>query len=436
VPHLAHKIKINATPEQAHFFSRASGVARFTYNWALAECRRIYAETGKLPALNALKKQFNAIKSKNFPWTYDSPKDANQQPFADLKSAWSRFFAGLKEGKKPIYHKKQRKELIKSGIKHSQMTFVPKFKTKHSGEASFYLSNDKFRVDGKHAQIPLLGWVDLAESLRFKGKVCYGTVIRDGTDWFLVVTVAVSRQQFRRKRSSNTVIGVDLGVKTTAVCSDGTTFVGPKALKKMSRRLSIRQRRASRKIQHRLANLQLPAGLSEEQQQKHRLTAIRAKTKREIRAEVQVRKLHGRIRNIRRDFQHKLTTKLCRENQTVVIEDLNVAGMMKNHRLARSLSDIGMGEIRRQLTYKAKRYRTRLVVANRFFPSSQLCSACGHQNPEVKDLRVREWTCPSCGVVHDRDVNAARNLANLLLAPTTASCLGPKAAPSGLARCR
>jgi putative transposase len=412
--HLAHKIKMCTTPEQAHFFRRAAGVARFTYNWALGECRRAYQETGKQPSMGTLKKQFNAIKGKEFPWIYESPKDANQQAFADLGSAWSKFFSGLKAGKKPVYHKKQQKELLAAGVKHSEMTFVPKFKSKRSGEASFYLSNDKFKVADRKAQIPLLGWVDLAEPLRFKGKICYGTVTRDGDDWFLVVTVAVPRQQFRRQRSNNGVIGVDLGIKTTAVFSDGTVAVGPKPLKGAARRLTIRQRRVNRKQQHRINNLKFKKEVTEEQKQQQRLAALRATSKNEVKASIAVRKIHGRVKNIRRDFQHKLTTQLCRENQTVVIEDLNVAGMLKNHKLARSLSDIGMGEIRRQLVYKAKRYRTRLVVANRFFPSSQLCSACGEQNPVVKDLKIREWTCPSCGVIHDRDVNAAKNLRSLV----------------------
>jgi putative transposase len=406
MPILAHKIRLFPSEDQEVAFAKAAGVARFTYNWALAECKRIRAETGKNPNIGELKKQFNALKKEDFPWIYDSPKDANQQPFTNLKSAWRRFWNGKKQGKLCVWDKEHKKKLLSEGIKTSKMAFAPTFKRKKDG-ASFYVSNDKFSVSGKSVKLPLIGKMAMAEELRFSGKIMAGNVSRHGDDWFLSVQVEVPDSEYFRERTGDGVSGVDLGIKSTAVLSDGQVFASPKPLKKALRRLAIRQRRASRKLREQLSKLGLkgkaiPKGMKI------------PKSKNVIKAEAAIRRIHGRVKNVRSDFQHKLTTKICSENQAVVIEDLNVVGMMQNKKLSRALADIGMGEIRRRLAYKSLRYKTALTLADRWYPSSKTCSCCGWLKPTLL-LCERSWVCEDCGTIHDRDTNAAANLRNLIL---------------------
>jgi len=411
MPILARKIRLFPTQEQAVSFERAAGVARFTYNWALAECNRIRSETGKNPKMAELKKRFNALKGEEFPWIYDSPKDANQQPFTNLHKAWKRFWDGVKkEGKIPVWSRAQKKKLLSEGVKLSKMAFAPTFKRKKDG-TSFYVSNDKFSILGRLAKLPVVGVVPMAEVLRFEGKVMAGTVSKMGGYWFLSVQVEVQDRDYHRFRSGDGVIGVDLGVKDTAIIVDATPdaekrptekATGPKPLKKALRRLAIRQRRASRKQQAQLKKMGLKGKAIP------RGTRI-PKSNNLKKAEGAVSRIHARVRNVRADFQHKLTTRLCSENQAVGLEHLNVAGMMQNKKLSRAIADIGMGEIRRQMEYKALRYGTQIVLVDRWYPSSKTCSCCGWKKADLK-LSERTWACESCGVIHDRDENAGTNL--------------------------
>lgn len=389
---LAHRIELLPTGEQASRFERAAGCARFAYNWALAECNRIRAESGKNPKISDLKRQFNALKRDEFPWIYESPKDANQQPFTNLQRAWSRFWEGVKEGKIPVWSRAQKRALLAQGVKHSAMSFAPTFKRRKDG-ASFYVSNDKFKISGKTVRLPLVGDVPLTEALRFEGKILSGTVSKHEGRWFLSIQVEMGARDYFRFRSEDGVVGVDLGVKDTAVLSTGERLTGPKPYRAAQRRLAIRQRRVSRKQEVQLEKMGLkgkpiPKG-----------TKI-PKSNNQKRAEEQVSRVHARVRNVRADFQHKFTTRLCGENQAIGIEDLNVTGMLRNRKLARAVSDIGMGEIRRQLTYKAARYGTRIVVIDRWYPSSKTCSDCDWEKADLM-LREREWVCGGCGVIHD-----------------------------------
>jgi putative transposase len=199
------------------------------------------------------------------------------------------------------------------------------------------------------------------------------------------VQVDVPDDKAQRERTGDGTVGVDFGIKAAATLSTGETVLAPKPLKGNLRRLRLRSRRHSRK----------------EKGAKNRVKSAQ-----------KLASLHARITNVRRDFWHKLTSKLCRENQAVVIEDLNVQGMMQNEKLSRAIADVGMSEGRRQLEYKAKLYGTRLVIADRWYPSSKLCSACG-QKKETLSLKEREWECEHCHSRHDRDMNAAINLRNL-----------------------
>lgn len=377
---LAHKIALDPTLEQARYFGQASGTARFVWNWGLAEWNR-QSEAGEKPNALRLKKQFNAIKYEEFPWIAEIHRDAHAQPFTNLGTAWSRYFAALKAGAVPApQDRAARRALKKKGVK---LAYPPTFKKKGERDA-FYVANDKFRLDGAVVILPKVGPVKLREALRFEGKILSGTVSRTADRWFLGVQVEVA--DATRERTGDGVVGVDLGIKATLTLSTGEAIPGPKPLKKALRRLKIRSRRHHRTVK----------GGKNRRRLAHRLA-----------------KLHARIAHVRADFIHKNTTRLCRGNQTVVIEDLHVKGMLANDRLSRAIGDVGFGEIRRQLDYKAPLFGTRLIVADRWFPSSRLCSACGVLYPGDWSLKIREWDCPHCGAHHDRDVNAAKNLERL-----------------------
>lgn len=356
----AHKIALDPTPEQTDRFNRAAGTARFVWNWALAEWNRLF-KCGEKPNAMDLKKRFNAVKGDEFPWVYESPRDANAQPFADLQAAFRNFFAGRARR--------------------------PRFKKKNKCRDSFYVANDKFSLDGRYVRLPKIGHVKMREALRFHGKILGARVSRTADRWFLSVQVETESRLLSLSKddageSQDGVIGVDLGIDRLAVLSDGTTFANPKPLRKALRKLQRRSRQLSRKVKG---------------------SANYAKAARKL------ARLHARIADLRSDALHKLTTWLVACYRHVVIEDLNIKGMLRNGRLARAIADVGWGELRRQLAYKAEAAGTVLTVADRWYPSSKTCSGCGAVKTDLA-LGDRICECASCGLVIDRDLNAAVNL--------------------------
>lgn len=350
----SHKIALEPTAHQQRQFRRATGVARFTWNWALAEWNHQH-KAGLKPTALGLKKQFNAIKGEQFPWVYDSPRDANAQPFANLGKAFDRFFR--KKAKRP------------------------RFKKKGRCRDAFYVANDKFRTVGKTVTLPRIGKVRMREALRFKGKITGATVSRTAGRWFISITIEADLTPVRCENQART-LGVDLGVKRLATLSDGTLVVGPKPLRNALKRLRRLSRALSRKTE----------GSRNRDKARRRLA-----------------RCHGRLAAIRTDALHKLTTSLIRTCGRVVIEDLNVKGMTRNRKLARAILDMGFGEFRRQLDYKQELAGTEVIAADRWFASSRLCAACGTLNHALT-LKDRTFRCGGCGLTEDRDLNAARNL--------------------------
>lgn len=381
---LTHKIQLNPTEQQREYFFKAAGTSRFVWNWALAKWKEKYA-SGQKPNAMVLKKEFNAIKYKEFPWLIEMHRDSHSQPFAYLAKAWNRFFNEIKSDKK---------------------AHEPRFKKKNKSHDSFYVANDKFSIRNQFIRLPKIGLVAMTESLRFEGKILGATISRTADRWYAAIQIDVADYHAMKKRISDQIEGIDFGIKAAATLSTGESIQSPRPLKSALRRLKIRGRSVSRKCETAKQSIgikkyqSLPKGI--------RLPVSNNRKK----SSLKLARLHARIVHLRADFTHKMTTRFCRENQTIVIEDLNVAGMLKNEKLARSISDVGFGEIRRQLEYKAIRYDTRIISANRFYPSSKLCSICDWKN-ESLTLKDREWTCQSCGTVHDRDKNAAINLKRL-----------------------
>ncbi len=381
---ISHKIRLNPNNKQATYFAKAAGTARFAYNWALAEWQTQYAawkEDNNLPKPSqfSLRKQLNAIKREQFPWMLDVTKNAPQMAIIQLGIAFKNFFAGRAK--------------------------YPQFKKKGKSRDSFTLTNDQFAIAACRIRIPNLGLVRMRETLRFSGKILSATISRTADQWFASITVDTQDHNHLPPAENQGMVGVDLGVSALATLSTGEKVVGAKPHKALLSRLKRLSRSLSRKIKG---------------------SASRHKAKQKLAT------LHARIANIRKDSLHKLTTDLTRRFHTIGIEDLNVSGMVKNHHLSRAISDMGFFEFRRQLEYKAGMRGGVVVVADRFFASSKTCSAadCGHKVDKLP-LSVREWTCPVCGAIHDRDVNAAKNLEEYAVSSTVSACGGEG---SGLGR--
>jgi len=409
---LTHTITLAPTGEQERYFRQASGTARFCWNWALAEWNRQYG-AGERPTAAGLKKQFNAIKYQQFPWLAAIHRDAHAQPFTHLARAWSRYFAALREGAIPAPDERaERRRWRRAGVK---LAYPPVFKKKGRARESFYVANDKFSLSGPDdpagpaIRLPKVGLVRLTERLRFPGKILGATVSRTALRWSVAIQVDVPDQVAQRRRTADGIEGVDLGLKAAVTLASGETIRSPKPLAAAIRRVRIRSRRVYRKLAAAKARLGIAKGT-----RIPKGTRLPVSNKRRA-ARDRLAKTHARVAHIRADFTHKLTTRLCRENQALGLEDLHVKGMLANHHLARALGDVGFGEIRRQLTYKTQRYGTRIVIVSRWYPSSKTCSICGLQCSDL-DLGMRIWRCTGCKAVHDRDVNAARNLQRLATA--------------------
>jgi putative transposase len=368
----AHKIALSPNNTQATYFARAAGVARFAYNWGLAEWQKQY-EAHKLdltlpkPSQQSLRRTLNSIKRTQFPWMLEVTKNAPQMAIIQLGNAFKNFFAG--RAKYPTFRKK--------GVRDR-----------------FSLTNDQFDIDDSRIRIPNLGWVCMREALRFKGKIMSATVSRVADRWFVSITVDTENNTHLPKAENQGAVGVDLGVSALASLSTGEIIYGPKAHKRLLSCLKRQSRALCRKTKG---------------------------SKNRQKARMKLSRTHAKIGNIRRNALHQLTTDLTRRFNVIGIEDLNVKGMMQNRRLSRAVADMGFFEFRRQMDYKTAQRGGVVVVVDRWYPSSKTCSFCGFKI-EVLPLSERKWTCSDCGTHHDRDINAAVNLRNWAASSTVSVC--------------
>lgn len=401
---IAHRIELKPNNKQKTYFRKAFGCARLAYNWGLAEWKRMY-EAGEKPNGRKLRTQFNAIKKEQFPFVYEVTKCATEQPFENLQSAFDNFFRDLKQGK----------------------VSYPQFKKKRDNEGSFYIQADKIRLSetnknskkfaklahnehGKHQYIcmPNLrgGWVKMAEHIRFNyvkiNNVC---ISQSGDKFYASFSLEITEDEYRRTHrhveavDANRKVGIDMGIKSALILSDGIAIENPKPLKKNQRKI----KRLSRQLNKRF----------HPKTKEERLKGVR-KSNNYMKMSVRLAHAQGRVANIRRDFLHKVTSILTTHYGEIAIEDLNVKGMVKNHRLAQAVNDVSFGELRRQIEYKAKTNGVKVVKADRFFASSKTCSVCGEKK-EVLSLSDRIYRCEHCGAVIDRDWNASLNLLGLLV---------------------
>jgi len=355
----AHKIRLHPTPEQANYFARAAGTARFTFNWALAEWQRQYEAGGKPSAL-ALRTTFNALKREQFPWAYSVTKCAVEGAFMDVAAAFKHFFEGIKAGRKIGY---------------------PKFKSKKRSRASFYLANDKFTVGDHWIDVPKLGRVNMAETLRFSGKILSARITKTAAWWFASITVEMPDEI---PLNDHPPVGVDVGLNRLATLSDGRQYENQRPLAHQLKKL----RRLNKELARRTKG-----------------------GKNWLKTKDKLSRAHYEIACIRLDWLHKLTTEITTTSGIVAVEDLHVKGLIRNRCLARAFSDAAVGKLLDLLESKVAAQGRMLLKVDRFFPSSQLCHCCGARKTDLT-LADRVFICPNpdCGYSGDRDENASRNI--------------------------
>jgi putative transposase len=373
-------IKLDATDAQKNFFWRCAGTARRANNWALEQWQKQSAE-GKAPSEGDLRKQLNAIKGVEFPWMLEVPKSVIQQSIKNLGASLKNFFDSCK------------------GKRAGPKMGFPRPKSKHRSKPSARLDNGPgtFRFDDKKVKLSKIGWVKTFEELRFDGKPLSATVSFYAGSWWLSVQVELPDSVKTPDPTSS--VGIDLGLTTALTLSTGEKISAPKPLKAALENLKRLGRSMSRKVK----------GSENWKKAVRRLS-----------------RLHWRIAQIRKDWQHKATTAIAKRFSVVCVENLNVKGMLANRKLARSISDIGWGEIGRQLKYKCDAVQE----VGRYYPSSKTCNTCGNSIDKLP-LNVRTWNCPNCGGAHDRDINASLNIRSEGLKLFTASYAGNNACGDG-----
>jgi len=364
----AYSFRICPNKEQEELINKNIGCVRFVYNYFLAQSKEDkYLSFSKFcKKLPKLKKEFN--------WLREVDSISLQQSLKDLDKAFNRFFKGISGFPKFKSKKKSKKSYQTQYFKRS------------SGIESIEIKDNKIKL-------PKLGWMKFKKSREVKGKIQNVTVRKSKVGkYYMSVCVKTSKETIKKEfnkqntkklKETKKEIGIDLGLKNFLITSNGEVISNPRTLSKYESKISRLNKRLAKKEK----------GSNNWKKVKKKLA-----------------KVYEKIANIRKDFLHKLSTKLIRENQTIVVESLKVKNMLKNSRLAKSISDVSWSKFIEFLSYKANWYGRELIKIDTFYPSSQLCSECGYQNKDVKDLSVRKWECPKCHLIHDRDINASKNI--------------------------
>jgi putative transposase len=365
----AYKTELDLTDRQVTACRQHAGAARWAYNWGLQVKQERYQATKKTPNAIALHRQLNALKKTSVPWMYQVSKCAPQEALWNLDAAFQQFF--------------RRCALKKQGKWQGKLGY-PQVKTKKKGFGSFRLTG-RIIVSEKAIVLPRLGRLRLKERgyLPTTGvQILSATVSEQAGHWYVSLQVEAEQAV---PENTGSVVGIDLGIKSLATLSDGEVIPNPRHLKRRLKKLKRLQRMVSRR----------------QKGGKNRKKAVH-----------QLAKLHRKIKQQRHNTLHQVTTRLAKTKSVLVIEDLQVSGMVQNHRLAQAISDVGFAEFKRQLLYKASWYGSRVILADRWEPSSKRCSGCGWIDADLT-LADRTFHCEQCGLVLDRDLNAAINLVQL-----------------------
>ena len=360
----AYKYRIYPNKQQEELIQKTFGCCRFVYNQTLAYRKNLYeTEKKSMSKFDCINYVVRILKQQ-YEWLKEVDKWSLQNSVCNMDVAYQKFF--------------------------KEHAGYPKFKSKKNHKKSYtttcnYCSRPTIEVslDQNKIKLPKLKWVKAKIHRSFDGKIKSATISQAPSGKYYV-SILVETEHIPME-STGSVIGIDLGIKDLLITSDGEKFDNIRTTKKYEKKLAKEQRKLAHKKK----------GSAKYEKQR-----------------IKVAKIHEKIHNTRLDYLHKISHKLISENQVIISEDLSVSNMVKNHSLAKSISDCGWYELTRQLQYKAGWNNRQYIKIGRFIPSSQTCSVCGYVNSEAKDLSVREWICPQCDTIHDRDVNAAINILN------------------------
>lgn len=367
---LTKKVRLFPTQEQETKLWQSVGTARFIYNWTLAKQQENYKNGGKFIKDNDLRKEITLLKKNELSWLNDVSNNVAKQAVKDACNAYKSFFKGL-------------------------VTF-PKFKSRKKSKPSFYNDTSKLKVRTKKVLIEKIGWIKTNEQIP-DTKYTNPRISFDGKYWYLAVGIEKAKATIKL---TNQTIGIDIGIKDLAICSDGTKFNNinkTKTVKKLEKRLKRQQKQISRKYEK-----------SKKKVGENRYQF--SKTKNIIKLEKQIKFLYRRLSNIRNNHLHQVTNAIVKTKPSkIVIETLNIKGMMKNKHLSKAISQQGLHRFKTYLQYKCEYCGIELVEADKWYPSSKLCSCCGNKKDKLS-LSEKTYICEKCGAVIDRDLNAAINL--------------------------
>ena len=373
---LAKKVRIYPTKEQEQKLWQSVGTARFIYNYTIAKQEENYRNGGKFISDGVIRKELTQLKKSELPWLNEVSNNVTKQAVKGACNAYKRFFKGLAK--------------------------KPKFKSKKKSKPSFYNDPIKLKVKEKKVLIEKVGWVKTNEQIPTEVKYNNPRVTYDNKYWYISIGIEVDKKQ---EKLTDISLGIDLGLKNLAICSDGKVFKNinkTKKVKKLEKKLKQKQRQISRKYE---LNKIMKGG-----------SCQFIKTKNIEKLENTTKLIHRKLANIRNNYLHQVTTSIVKTKPyRIVIEDLNVVGMMKNKHLSDSVRKQCFNKFRKYLTYKTELNGIELIVADRFYPSSKTCNQCGSIKKDLK-LKDRVYRCPHCGAVIDRDYNASLNLSMYKLA--------------------